>query len=165
MNQPLEHDDYVRLKLDNTERANKLSPLYSQDIYRVNKVNQLSNTQVIIRIDSENTGIRTKKFLCQRRRPKNVYLPNKRILKFWNDFPNSSEPLRILRQAIKDKVFASDEQKEQQDQKKHLQNKPTENPTHKKLTTKKPINYHQNISQIQNREPNFYIYQTYLRTK
>ena len=56
---------------------------------------------------------------------------------------------------MKDKVFASDEQKEQQDQKKHLQNKPTENPTTRNLQPKKQINYHQNILQIQNRGPYF----------
>ena len=38
-NQPLECDDLVRVKLENTERANKLAPFYSNRVYRVTKVN------------------------------------------------------------------------------------------------------------------------------
>ena len=148
MNQPLECNDYVRIKLENTERANKLSPLYSQHLYRVNKVNPLSNTYVITRIDSENAGIRTKKFLYHRRRLKKVYLPNKRLIQFWNDFPNSSDPLKILREAMEDKIFADDKPTQQQTQKEQMQTKSTEeHTTHptRNLRPKKPINYQESI--------------------
>jgi hypothetical protein len=60
------------------------------------------------------------------------------------------------------------EQKEQQDQKKHLQNKPTENPTHEKPTTKeanKLSSEHFTNTRQGALFLNFYIYQTYLRTK
>jgi hypothetical protein len=52
---------------------------------------------------------------------------------------------------MKDKLFASDEQNEQQDQKKHIQNKPTDNTTHQKVTTKEanklPSEHFPNIKQ------------------
>ena len=69
-NQPLECDDLVRVKLDNTERVNKLSPLYSEHIYKVQSVNKTSNTYIIVRIGTEISGIRTKRFLYHRRRLK-----------------------------------------------------------------------------------------------
>ena len=69
---------------------------------------------------------------------------------------------------MKEKIFASDEQTEQQDQKKQIQNKLTDNTTHEKLTTKQanklPAEHFTNI------KPkalflNYYLYQTYLGTK
>jgi hypothetical protein len=107
-NQPLKIGDLVRVKLESAERANKLAPYYSAHIYRIIKENVVSNTYVIIRIDTEELGIRTKKFLYHRRKLKKIKLPNTRLIEFWKNFPNSDDPLSILKQAVKNKIFDED---------------------------------------------------------
>ena len=107
-NQPLRVDDLVRVKLDNTERANKLCPLYSEHIYKIQTVNKVSNTYVITRVNTEAPGMRTKRFLYHRRRLKKILMPNEALKKFWIDFPNSSDPIELLKSAVKDGVFQED---------------------------------------------------------
>lgn len=103
--QPLNCDDLVRIRLENTERANKLSPMYSEYIYKVQSVNRISNTYTIIRIGTEEAGIRTKRFLYHRRRLKKIHMPNETLRKFWMEFPNSSDPLKVLEEANRKKIF------------------------------------------------------------
>ena len=104
-NQPLHCDDLVRIKLENTERANKLAPFYSNRIYRVTKVNTVTNTYVIVRVGTESTGQRSQRFLYHRRRLKKVIQPNERLVKFWETFPNSNDPISILKEAMRNGTF------------------------------------------------------------
>ena len=87
------------------ERGNKLLPYYSEHVYRITLANPITNTYVIIRIDTEEPGIRSKKFLYHRRKLKKIEPPNERLVEFWKIFPNSADPLRILQKAIDDKIF------------------------------------------------------------
>ena len=123
-NQPLEVGDLVRVKLENTERANKLSPYYSEHVYRITVANEITNTYVIIRIDTEEAGIRSKRFLYHRRKLKKIEPPNERLIEFWKNFPNSADPLRILKKAINDKIF---EETNNQNTESQEQNNPTNN--------------------------------------
>ena len=109
-NQPLECNDLVRVKLENTERANKLAPFYSNRVYRVTKVNQVTNTYVILRVGTESQGQRSQRFLYHRRRLKKVKQPNERLVQFWKTFPNSSDPISVLKEALRNKVFDTDDQ-------------------------------------------------------
>ncbi len=96
-NQPLRVDDLVRVKLDNTERANKLCPLYSEHIYKIQTVNKVSNTYVITRVNTEAPGMRTKRFLYHRRNIKNSHAKrsSKRILDRFSKLLRSNQTTEI----------------------------------------------------------------------
>ena len=87
-----------------------MSPLYSEHIYKVQSVNKTSNTYIIVRIGTEISGTRTKRFLYHRRRLKKIRMPSETLRKFWMDFPNSLNPLQLLEKAVTDGAFEHNDQ-------------------------------------------------------
>ena len=55
---------------------------------------------------------------------KKIEPPNERLIEFWKNFPNSADPLRILKKAINDKIF---EETNNQNTESQEQNNPTNN--------------------------------------
>ena len=66
-----------------------------------------------MRVGTENSGQRSQRFLYHRRRLKKVKQPNQRLVDFWKTFPNSDDPISVLKEALKNKVFDSDDQSNQ----------------------------------------------------